>query len=149
MVHQPMMSETEARRRIDWQNKVYREHQKSKKRLTIDFHGRKIVILRNVFAPVPWDYNLLAKTVLREVKETDKTLDVGTGSGIQAILAASKSTDVTAVDVNPFAVECAKMNTKSNNLSSRVKVIKSDLFKNVKGEFDLIVFSLRSFSPAP
>lgn len=140
MVHKPMMSEVEARRRMTWQNRVYKEHLKGKKRISINFHGRKIVILRNVFAPVPWDYNLLARTVLKEVKETDKVLDIGTGCGIQAILAASRSTNVTATDVNPFAVKCAKLNIRLNKLSSRVKVIESDLFENVKGKFDLIVF---------
>ena len=140
MVHKPLMSETEAKRRIDWQNKAYREHLKSNNCITIDFYGRKIVVLPNVFAPEPWDYNLLAKTVLKEVTETDKVLDMGTGTGIQAILAGSKSTDVTAVDVNPFAVKCAKMNIKLNKLSSRVKVSESDLFENVKGKFDVIIF---------
>jgi len=140
LVHKPMMSEAEAGRRLAWQNGVYEEHLKRKKRISIDFHGRKIVVLRNVFAPVPWDYNLLAKTVLREVKETDKVLDMGTGSGIQAIIAASKSTNVTAVDVNPFAVKCARLNIKLNKLSSRVKVVESDLFENIKAKFDLIIF---------
>ena len=129
MVHKPRMTKTEAKRRIDWQNKAYKEHLKSNKPITIDFHGRKIVILPNVFVPEPQGYNLLTKTVLKEVKETDKVLDMGTGTGIQAIFAASKSTDVTAVDVNPEAVECAKLNIELNNLSSRVKVRLSFLFR--------------------
>jgi release factor glutamine methyltransferase len=82
----------------------------------------------------------LAQSVLKEVKEKDKVLDMGTGNGIQAILAAAKSKNVTAVDVNPFAVECAKLNVESNKLSSRVKVLESDLFENVKGKFDIIIF---------
>jgi release factor glutamine methyltransferase len=134
------MTETEAKRRIDWQNKAYKEHLKNNKRITIDFHGRKIVILPNVFAPEPQGYNLLTKTILKEVKETDRVLDMGTGTGIQAIFAASKSTDVTAVDVNPEAVKCAKLNIELNNLSSRVKASKSDLFENVQGKFDVIIF---------
>lgn len=127
-----MMPEAEATRRLAWQNKVYEEHLNSKKHITVNFGGRKIVVLRNVFVPVPWDYNLLVKTVLREVKETDKVLDMGTGSGIQAILAAAKSTDVTAVDVNPSAIKCAKMNIKLNKLCFQVKASKSDLFGNLK-----------------
>jgi len=58
--------------------------------------------------------NILAETVLGEVKPGDKVLDMGTGSGIQAIFAASKSTNVTAVDINPLAVQCAKLNVKLN-----------------------------------
>lgn len=106
----------------------------------MEYHGKKIVVLPNVFAPEPWNRNLLAKTVLREVKETDKVLDLGTGTGVQAVFAASKSVDVTAVDVNPDAVKCATLNVELNGLSSRVKVHQSDLFENVQGKFDLIVF---------
>jgi release factor glutamine methyltransferase len=51
---------------------------------------------------------MLAQTVLKEVRETDRVLDMGTRSGIQAILAASKSANVVAVDVNPFAVRRAQ-----------------------------------------
>lgn len=95
----------------------------------------------NVFAPtVSWKWNLLAQTVLIEAKECDKVLDIGTGSGIQAIFAASKSSDVTAVDVNPYAVECAKKNVEINGLSARIKVVGSNLFENVSGKFDLIIF---------
>jgi release factor glutamine methyltransferase len=91
----------------------------------------------------------LARAVLREVRETDRVLDMGTGSGVQAILAASKSSNVIAVDVNPFAVECAKANVNLNKLSSRITVKESDLFENVKGKFDLIIFDppFRWFEP--
>jgi release factor glutamine methyltransferase len=134
------MSGEEAKRRIDWQNRVYEMHLKEKEPASIDFNGRKIIVLKNVFAPVPWDYNLLARSVLAEVKETDKVLDMGTGSGIQAILAASKSSDVTAVDVNPSAVECTRCNVEINKLSSRITTVESDLFEKVDGRYDLIIF---------
>jgi release factor glutamine methyltransferase len=140
MRYEPMMSEAEAKRRLDWQNGVYKEHLKDRKRISIDIAGRRFVVSPNVFASVSWDYNLLAKTVLMEVKETDKVLDMGTGCGVQAILAASKSPDVIAVDVNPFAVRCARHNVKLNKLSSRVKVRESDLFEHARGRFDLIIF---------
>lgn len=140
MRYEPMMSEAEAKRRLDWQNGVYKEHLKDRKRISIDIAGKRFVVSPNVFASVSWDYNLLAKTVLMEVKETDKVLDMGTGCGVQAILAASKSPDVIAVDVNPFAVRCARHNVKLNKLSSRVKVRESDLFEHARGRFDLIIF---------
>ena len=140
MSHKPLMSEDEKNRRIEWQNRTYEKHLKCKQRYSVDFDGIEIVVLPTVFAPEPWELNILAKTVLKEVKETDKVLDMGTGTGIQAICAASKSGDVTAVDVNPDAVECTKINAKLNKLSSRVKVVQSDLFENVSGKFDLILF---------
>jgi release factor glutamine methyltransferase len=78
----------------------------------MDFLGKKIEIPQIVFSPIPLEHNQLAKTVLSEVRETERVLDIGTGSGIQAILAASKSSNVIAVDVNPFAVESVKANVK-------------------------------------
>jgi len=134
-----MMSETGKAKRIAHQNACYEEHLKQKKTI-IRFRGRKLVISKNVLIPATWKWNVLAQAVLKEVKENDRVLDMGTGSGIQAILAASKTNDVIAVDINPFAVKCAKMNVKLNKLSSKIKVMKSNLFDKIKGKFDLIIF---------
>ena len=66
-----------------------------------------------------------------------------------AVFAASKSTNVTAVDVNPSTVECARANAELNNLSSRITVKESDLFENVEGQYNLIIFDppFRWFEP--
>jgi release factor glutamine methyltransferase len=62
-------------------------------------------------------------------------LDIGTGSGIlpKTALEFLNSDQILAVDINPLAVKEAK--------KQGLKVIKSDLFKNVKGKFDLITFN--------
>jgi len=74
---------------------------------------------------------------------------MGTGSGVNAILAASKTASVVAVDVNPSAVEAARSNAKRNGVADRIDVRHSDVFSNVEGEFDLIVFDppFRWFAP--
>lgn len=64
-------------------------------------------------------------------------LDLGTGSGVNGIVAAARSSDVVAVDVNPSAVECARKNAELNGVGSRCGVRESDLFENVTGRFDL------------
>jgi release factor glutamine methyltransferase len=138
--HVPMMSHAEALRRIAWQDKVYKEHLRCPTQLSLDFLGRKLVVHRNVFAPVSREFNLMSTTVLKEVKERDAVLDMGTGSGIQAILAASKAKRVLAVDVNPDAVRCARRNVALNGLTRRVKVLRSNVFEKVRGRFDLILF---------
>jgi release factor glutamine methyltransferase len=140
VTHRPVMSKTAAERRIAWQEKVYQGNLMRPKRVTLRFFSRTIVVSQNVFIPGPAKYNLLARALVREVKPNHKVLDMGTGSGVQAILAASKGAKVTAVDVNPFAVECARLNVKRNKLLSRVEVLESDLFEQVKGQFDLIIF---------
>lgn len=77
------------------------------------------------------DSFLLAKYV-REYAN-GKVLDMGTGSGIQAEAALEETKDVLAVDIDEEAVEEAKR--------KGVKAKVSDLFENVEGRFDLIVFN--------
>src|ERR1700722_2345709 len=139
--YKPMMSPAEAKKRLTWQDKLYEKGFNRKRRL-INFHGRQFVILPGVFEPAPWEYNISARTVLREVRESDKALDMGTWCGVQAILAASKAASVTAVDLNPHAIRCARINVKLNGASARVKVIRSDLFGNLKEKFEIIIFFL-------
>lgn len=84
---------------------------------------------------------MLGQAVLDEVRPEDRVLDMGTGSGVDAILAASQSMDVVAVDVNPHAVETAAHNVRLNSVSDRVDVRLSDVFGAVDGVFDLIIFN--------
>jgi len=77
------------------------------------------------------DSYLLQKYVKRYAK--GKVLDMGTGSGIQALAALEKTKDVLAVDINENAVVHVR------KLGVKAKV--SDLFSDVKGKFDLIIFN--------
>jgi len=82
---------------------------------------------------------LLQKQVEKFAKDK-KVLDIGTGTGIQAITAAkSGAKEVIAVDINPDAVDLAKENAELNKV--KIKVFQSDLFEKVSGKFDLIVFN--------
>lgn len=74
---------------------------------------RKIVVPKEVFPPA-WMSKLLGKSILDEVRESDRVLDMGTGSGINAILAASKSSNVVAVDVNPHCLDAGRRNAERN-----------------------------------
>ena len=68
-----------------------------------------------------------------------KVLDIGTGSGIQAIAAAQNKNveSVLAADLQKGVVEyCIK-----NIIHPKIKFLHSDLFKNIKGEFDTIIFN--------
>ncbi len=80
--------------------------------------------------------SLAGLTVRRPV---DSTLDLGTGSGFQAFMAARHSRRVVAVDKNPRAVQVARFNARLNALD-HVECREGDLFAPVVGErFDLIV----------
>ena len=68
-----------------------------------------------------------------------KTLDVGTGSGIHALLAASHSDHVVATDVNQRALAYAAFNAKLNGISN-VETRLGSFFEPVADErFDLIL----------
>lgn len=68
-------------------------------------------------------------------------LDLGTGSGNIAIALTKKVADckIIASDISDDALEVAKLNAERHGVSDRIKFIKSDLFKDIKGEFDVIV----------
>ncbi|MBS3160445.1 DUF2431 domain-containing protein [Candidatus Woesearchaeota archaeon] len=77
------------------------------------------------------DSELLAKYVEEYAK--GKVLDIGTGSGIQAEAALRFTKNVLAVDVDEESVNYVK--------KKGIKAKISDLFSNVAGKFDLIIFN--------
>jgi len=99
--------------------------------LTID-----IEMLPEVYSPSDDSYLLLD---VIEVVPGSKLLDMGTGSGIIALHAAKAGARVTAVDINPSAVKCARANAFRNDL--KVEVVESDLFEKVTGIYDVITFN--------
>jgi release factor glutamine methyltransferase len=74
-------------------------------------------------------------------------MDMGSGSGVVSIFAASKGADCTAVDINPIAIRCIKENAARNKLDAKIVAIESDLFVSVKNNplvkkgFDFIFFN--------
>jgi len=77
------------------------------------------------------DSFLLKKYVKKFAK--GKVLDMGTGSGIQAKAALENTDEVIAADINKSAVKHAK--------NKGIRAVCSDLFSNIKGKFDLIIFN--------
>lgn len=79
---------------------------------------------------------LAGLTVRRPV---ESALDLGTGCGIQALLAASHAGRVVATDVNPRALVFTGLNAALNGLTN-VECREGSLFEPVLGEeFDLVV----------
>ncbi len=66
-----------------------------------------------------------------------KVLDIGTGTGYLAMIAAKKAKSVLAVDKNPKAVAYCKKKYKMHNVIFR----QSDLFSHVHGKYDTIIFN--------
>ena len=97
-------------------------------------------VWENVYEPAE-DSFLFAENL--DVKEGERVLDMGTGCSILGILAAKKACSVVAVDVNPYAVCCARENATFNNVRGKMAFIKGDLFTPLREaeKFDVILFN--------
>lgn len=77
-----------------------------------------------------------------EGTEAPKILDIGTGTGILALMMAQRFPDsrITAIELNPDAYKEAAYNIKSSPWSERIQIIHQDLIKyNPTEKFDLII----------
>lgn len=102
--------------------------------------GLKIETEKEIYPPRE-DTDLLAKNLKNEVENGDEVLDVGTGTGILALIAARSGKNATGIDINKNAVRLARLNAKKNEITN-VNFLQSDLFENVgEKRFDLIVFN--------
>ncbi|MGD2066390.1 MAG: class I SAM-dependent methyltransferase [Candidatus Bathyarchaeota archaeon] len=104
------------------------------------FMDKVFVVDEHVYEPAE-DTFLLAERLT--VTKNDFVLDVGTGCGILAILAAKKAKRVVAVEVNPYAIECASKNAQTNEVEDRIDFRQGDLFQPIKQneKFDVIMFN--------
>jgi len=89
-----------------------------------------------VYSPAEDTYLLLSAIV---VDKGEKVLEMGCGSGIISMHMARAGAVVTSVDVDERAVRATENSAKMNGLDARV--VQSDLFTDVSGKFDLIVFN--------
>ncbi|MDE7181690.1 MAG: peptide chain release factor N(5)-glutamine methyltransferase [Clostridia bacterium] len=105
-----------------------------------EFYNCKIKVDERALIPRP-ETELLAEAVCKTVEEGDKVLDMCTGSGCIAVSVAKNCKDkhvsVTAADLSDAAIMLAKENAKLNGVD--VTFVQSDLFRNVRGRFNIIV----------
>lgn len=107
----------------------------------IKAHDKYFLAFEGVIPPTVHSVILLEHT---EIKPGESVLDIGTGSGIQAIFAADNASRVVATDIEPKSVENAKLNVARYQLEKKVDVRLGDLFAPIKKDekFDVIIFNL-------
>ncbi len=90
----------------------------------------------------PAEDTFLLLDVLEEIDELpEKVLELGTGTGIIAIYCAKRGSEVIATDINEKALALAEENARLNGVDKKIKFVESNLFENVKGRFETIVFN--------
>lgn len=109
---------------------------------SVSVHGKAFEISEEVFNP---KYYITSEFMARHINASpeDKVLDMGTGSGIQAITAAQRGCRVVAVDINPEAVKYTKRNVQANGVEEKVSVLQGNLFSPLSKDerFDIILFT--------
>ena len=75
-----------------------------------------------------------------DIRIGEKVLEIGTGSGIVSIQCALNGADVVCGDINPRAVALARRNAAANGVD--IDVRETDVYSNIEGRFDTIVFNL-------
>jgi SAM-dependent methyltransferase len=84
-----------------------------------------------VFAPVRGEYvDLVARALSERGSRADgwRAFDLGTGTGVLAILLARAGARVLATDIDPRAVVCARENAARFGVGDRVDAVEADLF---------------------
>jgi release factor glutamine methyltransferase len=75
-----------------------------------------------------------------DVRDGERILEIGCGSGVVSIHCARNGCVVTSGDINPRAVELTRKNASDNDV--RIDVVETDVYSNVEGRFDTILFNL-------
>ena len=94
------------------------------------YRGFDIKIPKGVYEPRE-DTDLLADAAEKIKRKT--VLEVGCGTGVISLILAKNKNKVTAVDVDKRAIQATIENAANNEL--KIEVIRSDMFKKVKGKY--------------
>ncbi|MGL5615394.1 MAG: 50S ribosomal protein L11 methyltransferase [Sarcina sp.] len=85
---------------------------------------------------------MCAAALEKYVKEDTTVFDIGTGSGILALIASKlNAKHVVGVDLDPIAVESAKINIGYNDVNN-IEVLHGNLVEVVEGKADVVVANI-------
>jgi release factor glutamine methyltransferase len=120
-----------------------------RKERRFEYEGIKIRVFTTVFHPGFFGSTRFILAYLKNKDLRHSTfLEVGSGTGLLSVYAAQHGAAVTAVDLNPVAVENTRTNCALNHVN--VHVLLSDLFKTIpKQTFDWIVINPPYYPKTP
>jgi HemK-related putative methylase len=106
-----------------------------------DVAAMPILVLPEVFNPkLLRSGEFLVRQLPGLLPPDGKVLDLGSGAGAAGVLAARRGAHVVAVDINPAAVRCTRINALLNNV--QIDIRSGDLFEPVNDErFDVVLFN--------
>ena len=104
------------------------------------FYKREYFVNRNVLIP-RFDSEVMIEKIIKD-NCYKNVLEIGTGSGALIITLKKELKNIlcTASDISKKALDIARYNARKNN--AEITFLKSDLFKNIKGKYDLIIANL-------
>ena len=106
----------------------------------VTYFGKRFTVLPGVFPPRPDSISLVQSL---EINPGDEVLDVCCGSGVIGIMAGkSGAGEVTGLDINPVAVQCAEQNARKFGVKNYDARVSDGLNALRAGEvFDIITFN--------
>ncbi|GAB4515917.1 MAG: hypothetical protein OHK0046_20160 [Anaerolineae bacterium] len=125
-----------------WRFRLFQQH-RHRTLILEQVQGKPLLVLPEVFNPTLFRSSVFfVEQFKAHIPENALVLDMGTGSGIGAVFAAETARQVVAVDINPEAVRCARLNALLNRVEQCVDVREGDLFAPVEGQrFDVVLFN--------
>jgi methylase of polypeptide subunit release factors len=115
-------------------------HEWRRKGVAVPALGARVHPHYGVYAPIRGEYvDLVAAAAAERPLEGRRALDVGTGTGVLALVLARAGAQVVATDLEPRAVACARDNVARLGLADRIEVVQADLFPPGAERFDLVV----------
>ena len=111
---------------------------------TVEFCGLTFLCDKRAMVPRSETEELVELIESRIENRESRIVDVGTGSGVIALSLATKFSEakILGVDISDDALALAQENAARLKLADRVRFLRSNLFENVEGTFDLIVANL-------
>ncbi|MFC1511624.1 methyltransferase [Candidatus Latescibacterota bacterium] len=122
-------------------SEVYKRLQSITENYTVNCEGLKLTVLPGVYAPQFFTDTQWFAKVVPKIVGNGSLLEIGTGTGIIAIKCAMNGARVVATDVNPIAVESAKLNNTIHEVS--IDVREGDVYAPIEDDekFDYVFWA--------